>query len=137
MIWKFNWYGQVEKWNFKRYGWTKQRKIMSLQSTNINTSYLSIILNDNIKKMPKNLCKYCPVAKQNFRNHYVCHKSHPSIQKYRSFKNYTNWVRKKFLKKYLQKGLLYQLFQLPEVKDLSKETRDLWKNAKRMHKRRI
>ena len=37
--------------------------------------------------MPKNTCKCCPVVKRNFRDHYTCHKSRPSVRKYGSFLN--------------------------------------------------
>ena len=92
---------------------------MSSQPSNINSSYLSVILNNKKNRIPKNLFKCCPIAKQNFRNHYVCHKSCPCIQKYGSYLNccyendspfvntkniiffityYINVVRKKFTK---------------------------------------
>ena len=40
--------------------------------------------------MPKNACKCCPIVKRNFRDHYTCHKSRPSVQKYGSFLNWYN-----------------------------------------------
>ena len=92
--------------------------------------------------MPKNACKCCPIVKRNFRDHYTCHKSRPSVQKYGFFKigitrmilllkiqknimfvipYFSNYVIKKFIKKYLKK--VYQQFHSPEVKDLSKDKR--------------
>ena len=37
--------------------------------------------------MPKNPCKCDPFVKSFFKDHYVCHKSRPSVRKYGSFLN--------------------------------------------------
>ena len=91
--------------------------------------------------MPKNLCKCCPIVKEKFRDHYVCHKCRRSARKYgffcRYFENYSPFVNiqkydvcynllhqlsfKKITKKYLQKLNLF--LQPPEVNDLSKDKR--------------